>query len=229
MTDAVDWHSRIATNFDAKYSHSPSFQERFQRWSELLRLYVNGASDVLDAGCGSGVFSEIAAKSARSVLGFDASAEMIAIANARKARAKLTNATFAVAPLGDQAVLGHRVFDIILCSSVLEYVDNYWVSFEWLAAALKPGGVILFSMPNGASLYRKAERLAHAATGRPAYYAYVKNTPRVGEVEAGLSRRGFKITSLQYYAPAPLLSPIARGVGRADLADNLFLIACERA
>ena len=229
MTDAVDWHSRIATDFDAKYSHSPSFQERFQRWSELLLLYVNAESDVLDAGCGSGVFSEIAARTARSVLGFDASAEMIAIANARKARANLSNTTFAVAPLGDKTVLGGRAFDIILCSSVLEYVDDYWASFDWLAAALKPDGVILFSMPNGASLYRKAERLAHAITGRPAYYAYVRNTPHVGEVEAGLSRRGFRIASLQYYAPAPLLSPIARSVGRPDLADNLFLIACERA
>ena len=229
MTDAVDWHSRIATDFDAKYSRSPSFQERFQRWSELLRLYVNGESDVLDAGCGSGVFSEIAAKSARSVLGFDASAEMIAIADARKARAQLSNTTFTTASLGYTSVLGGRSFDIILCSSVLEYVEDYWASFDWLAAALKPGGVILFSMPNGASFYRKAERLAHAITGRPAYYAYVKNTPRAEDFENGLSKRGFRITSLQYYAPAPLLSPMARALGRPDLADNLFLIACEHA
>ena len=118
---------------------------------------------VLDAGCGSGVFSEIAARTARSVLGFDASAEMIAIANARKARANLSNTTFAVAPLGDKTVLGGRAFDIILCSSVLEYVDDYWASFDWLAAALKPGDTVLVKGSLGSRMAVIVEALKGAA------------------------------------------------------------------
>ena len=228
MTDAVAWHSSIAQDFDAKYSASPPFRERYGIWCALIERHVGPQSQVLDAGCGSGVFSAHAAKAASSVLGFDGSAEMIALAQARAARDGLGNCRFEVAALEDLNVLGGRSFDLILCSSVLEYVEDYWRAFDWLAGALQPGGTIVFSMPNGASLYRRAERLAFRLTGRPAYYAHVRNVPTFGEVKAGLARRGFEIRSCQYYAAAPLLSRVARALGRADLADNLFVIACGR-
>ena len=228
MTDAVAWHSSIAQDFDAKYAASPAFRERFAIWCALIERYARPQSQVLDAGCGSGVFSAHAAKITASVLGFDGSAEMIALTEGRAARDGLDNCRFEVAALEDLGVLGTRSFDLILCSSVLEYVEDYWRAFDWLAGALRPGGTILFSMPNGASLYRRAERLAFKLTGRPAYYAHVSNVPTAGEIRVGLARRGFEIRSCQYYAAAPLMSPLARALGRADLADNLFVIACGR-
>ena len=223
---AVALHSRIAADFHAKYQSSSSFRERFALWRTSIFELVDASGEVLDAGCGSGVLSLLACEHAHSVFAFDGSAEMIALAKGSAERQAMSNVKFCVAMLCDPSIIATRSFDLILCSSVLEYVEDYWRAFDWLAGALKPGGTILFSMPNGASLYRRAERLAFRLTGRPAYYAHVRNVPTLGEVRAGLARRGFEVRSCQYYAAAPLLSPLARAIGRADLADNLFVIAC---
>jgi len=228
MTDAVGWHSQIAQAFDAKYTSSPAFIERFSVWIKLIDGHVSPDSDVLDAGCGSGIFSDYAAQRARSVFAFDGSPEMIEISKARAAQNTRTNIEIRTAQLGETGLLDGRSFDLILCSSVLEYVEDYWRAFDGLAEALKPNGTILFSMPNGASYYRKAEKLAYSIFGRPAYYAHVRNVPTLAEVQTGLNARGFVIKSQQFYAASPIVSSIARALGRADLGDNLFVLACAR-
>jgi 2-polyprenyl-6-hydroxyphenyl methylase/3-demethylubiquinone-9 3-methyltransferase len=140
----------------------------------------------------------------------------------------LNNAEFRVGWMGDGATLEGRRFDLVLCSSVLEYVEDYWASFDWLAEALTPGGTILFSMPNGASLYRKAERAAFRLTGKPDYYRHVRSVPSLAEVSSGLRARPFRIESVSYYAAAPLIAPLLRRVGLPHLSDSLFLVACSR-
>jgi 2-polyprenyl-6-hydroxyphenyl methylase/3-demethylubiquinone-9 3-methyltransferase len=229
MNDAVTWHSRIALEFDAKYARSPAFKERIAVWSRLIEQFVDRNTDVLDAGCGSGVFSALASRRARSVFGFDASPQMIALAESRRQQEGLANAAFRVAALEDSAVVAGRKFDVVLCSSVLEYVEDFWRAFDCLATALKPAGVLVFSFPNNASLYRKAERAAFRLTGRPAYFAHVRSVPSLDQVNGGLAARGLKVVAIRYYAAVPGLSAIARRIGRPDLADNLLVLACRRA
>lgn len=228
MTDAIGWHSSIARDFDAKYTSTPAFRERLRVWDDVIARYMDAQSHVLDAGCGSGVLAALAAPRAQSVLGFDASEPMIALANTRRREAQLANTTFRVAALEDPDLLRGRQFDFIMCSSVLEYIDDYWRVFDWFASSLQPAGVIAFSMPNGASLYRKFERLAFGLIGRPAYYAHVRHVPLLEEVRTGIAARKFEIVASQYYAAVPMLSPFARAAGRADLADNLFVVVCRR-
>jgi 2-polyprenyl-3-methyl-5-hydroxy-6-metoxy-1,4-benzoquinol methylase len=228
MNDAVTWHSAIACDFDAKYARSSAFKERLAVWSGLIERFADSHASVLDAGCGSGVFSILAAGRAHSVLGFDASPQMVALAERRRQNDGCTNATFRVAALEDGAVIAGRRFELILCSSVLEYVEDFWRSFDWLAAALKPNGVLAFSMPNGVSLYRKAERIAFRLTERPAYYAHVRHVMSLRQVSDGLAARTFEVAATQYYAATPGLSAIVRPIGRPDLADNLFVVACRR-
>jgi 2-polyprenyl-3-methyl-5-hydroxy-6-metoxy-1,4-benzoquinol methylase len=227
MIDAVGWHSRIAKEFDAAYVRSPAFRERLTVWSGLIGEYADAGCDVLDAGCGSGVLSCLAARGARSVLGFDASPEMVELAETRRRCEGLVNATFRVARLEETDILAGRRFDLVLCSSVLEYVDDYWRAISWLAMSLSPTGVLVFSMPNGSSLYRKAERIVFRLTGRPVYFSHVRNVPRFDEVRAGLAARGLEVLARSYYAATPLLSPLARRANLPELADNLFVVACR--
>jgi 2-polyprenyl-3-methyl-5-hydroxy-6-metoxy-1,4-benzoquinol methylase len=228
MTDAVGWHSQIARDFDAKYQTSSSFRERLAVWSALIDEFARGQFDVLDAGCGSGVFAALAARRSRFVLGFDASAEMIELAEARCRAAGLRNTAFRVAALEQPNIFGNSRFDLILCSSVLEYVEDYWRAFDWLVAALKPGGAIILSMPNGDSFWRKGEKVIHSLTGWPRYFAHVRNVPKSAEVRDGLKARGMEVLSMKFYAPTPILSPIARAAGLARHADNLFVIVGRR-
>lgn len=227
MTDAVDLHSRIAAAFDARYATSPMFKERLAVWQEMILAAEGNDGDVLDAGCGSGVFSIAAAQRARSILAFDGSEKMIeiAIANARRADARID---FRCARLGDPGLIAGRRFDLILCSSVLEYVDDWWTSFDWLASALAPRGTLIFSMPNGASLYRMFEAASYRLTGRPAYFAHVRNVPRVEDVLDGLGKRGFAARTVRYYGAPPLVAPLVRAAGLRRRADSLFAISCQR-
>ena len=112
----------------------------------------------------------------------------------------------------------------MLCSSVLEYVEDLEGALDWLVERVKPGGTLLVSMPNGASLYRKAERLAFRLTGRPRYYANVRHLPLVATFEGRLQNRGLVIGETRTYAgPA-----VIRKLMGAQRSGTLFVVAATR-
>jgi 2-polyprenyl-3-methyl-5-hydroxy-6-metoxy-1,4-benzoquinol methylase len=227
MSDAVKWHSENARKFDLKYMSSRTFMERLAVWNSFINTYVKSDFEVLDAGCGSGVITALAARRAHRVFGFDGSPEMVALAEARRQKERLDNITLRVAALEDVLSLSSSRFDLILCSSVLEYVEDYWLAIERLSTVLVPGGILIFSMPNGASLYRKVEGAFYRLTGRPAYYAHVRHVPLVNQVCTGLLTRSMETLEVKYYASVPAFSTVAQAVGRSILADNLFAVVCR--
>jgi 2-polyprenyl-3-methyl-5-hydroxy-6-metoxy-1,4-benzoquinol methylase len=186
----------------------------------LLQPYMK----VLDAGCGPGILSCAAARLCSRVSAFDGSTQMIAIAQQRSASLGIKNIDFRVGLVADDNVFYGCKFHAILCSSVLEYVPDLNSTLEWLIRRLLPGGVLLVSMPNGQSLYRKLERLAFRATGLPRYYAFVKHLPRPAEFAEALESRGLVVVDLRYYAATIALPEPARRAGWSALLDNLFLI-----
>lgn len=226
--DAVDWHSSIATDFDERYAKSPSFRERFAIWSGLIKTYGGASIDALDAGCGSGILSVQAAKRCRSVVAFDASAPMLSLTRDKLQRSGQTNVTVLEASLPDLQFLGDRRFQLVMSSSVLEYMDDMWLTLDALAQRVEPGGVLLVSFPNGTSLYRKCEALSYRVTGRPKYFAHVKHVPAARTMIKGLEARGFAVEKCLYYAPAPLLSTLARRFGLEGYSDNLYVVAARR-
>jgi 2-polyprenyl-3-methyl-5-hydroxy-6-metoxy-1,4-benzoquinol methylase len=227
MSESIRWHSENAFDFDSKYRSSHAFVERLAIWDSLMNTYVRSDLEVLDVGCGGGVITAMAARRARKVFGFDGSAEMVALAEARRHRERLENITFRVGTIDHDSWLSSSRFDVILCSSVLEYVDDYWRAIEQFRTALAPAGILIFSMPNGASIYRRAERAVYRIARRPAYYAYVRNLVTIDNVCVGLRTRSLEPLEVRYYASVPVLSTIVRAFGRPDLADNLFVIVCQ--
>ncbi|HED36915.1 MAG TPA: class I SAM-dependent methyltransferase, partial [Ignavibacteria bacterium] len=69
IKDAVDWHTKIASEFDEKYSNSKYFKERFIIWKRFIDKYSNHNYSVLDLGCGSGTFTFYLAEINRAVIG----------------------------------------------------------------------------------------------------------------------------------------------------------------
>jgi 2-polyprenyl-6-hydroxyphenyl methylase/3-demethylubiquinone-9 3-methyltransferase len=228
VIDGVELHSAIATQFDGKYATSPMFKERLAVWRDLIQGSEGSRGEVLDAGCGSGVLSVVAAGTARRVVAFDGSAPMIELARRNAGSAAIGNIELHIARIGDDSFLQQRSFDLVLCSSVLEYLEDYWQAFDWLAALLKPRGRLIFSMPNASSLYRQAEAAVFRLTGRPAYYAAVKSVPPPTAVLEGLRSRGVKVPEIRFYGAAPLMSSWARPLGLRRFADTLFVVVCER-
>lgn len=225
--DAVEWHSAIAEGFEQGYQRSALFKERLLVWRSLVERFLPPGGAVLDAGCGSGVFSFLAAQTAGSVVGFDASPEMIAICRRKLAEQPEASVAFHLASLDRAGSLGDH-FDLVLCSSVLEYVDDLWDSIDLLANRLKPGGVLIFSMPNGMSGYRFIEKLAYRVTGKPGYFAHVRHVPTPGAIRRGVSQRRLELLDLRFYGAIPGLSSMARALGLPQLSDSLFVVAVRR-
>ena len=230
MKDAADWHSAIADRFDSRYRDSAIFRERLDVWSELIKRYANPDGDTLDAGCGSGVLSFVAASCSRKVLAFDASPEMV-----RLARTKLEepdapgNVTFKDLRMEQLDSMAGQTFSLIISSSVLEYLEDFWGAMNGLADRLESGGKLVFSVPNMASYYRQLEAVVHKATGRPRYMAFVHSQPTDAEIRSGLAERGLQVIESRHFAPAPVLSKIARPLGFARRSDNLTVYVCSRA
>jgi len=225
--DATEWHSRIALQFDARYKKSAAFKERLEVWTRLIGTYAPAGCTALDAGCGSGVLSFVAAERCRSVLGIDASHEMIMLCEKKRRQQRSINTEFREFQLKDLTALGCEQFDVILCSSVLEYVEDFWSTIDAMCLNLSEGGVLLFSVPNRSSVYRKLERLCFKLTGHPAYFGSVRSGPSRRAIESGLAKRGLQIVETNYYAGTPLLSPLARMARLAHWADNLIVFVCR--
>lgn len=200
---AVGWHDSIATSFAQGYDRSPAFQERAQLWQTLINDAVGPGDKVLDAGCGSGIFSFMAAQRGGSVLGIDGSASMIDLCNAAQAKHGLANTEFRQAMLDEIKEWPSAEFDVILSSSVLEYVEGFDEILGELCRLLKPGGRLIVSMPNGQALYRKMERLVFAVTGRPRYYAHVRNVLSSATFADMIESQGLGLTGVRYFADPP--------------------------
>src|SRR5208283_2970674 len=132
-----------------------SFQARQTVLVECLQARDLAGGSWLDAGCGTGTLSRLLAERGCRVLGVDAAMEMVEAAGQlaqggdRSAQLKFERVeTIAQLPLVSHSCDG------VLCSSVLEYVSDVDVCLKEFARVLRPGGLLLVSVPNRYSMVR---------------------------------------------------------------------------
>lgn len=226
--DVIDWHTNVAVAFDAGYKHKADFKERLQVWSTLIERYSNPAFHVLDIGCGSGIFSKFAADKNATVTGVDASPEMIRLCNDKKLDSGIENVNFLQGNILSLDEMSLSKANLIICSSLLEYLEDIERGLDMLVSLLLEDGVLIISLPNRRSLFRKLEPVIYRITGRPKYYKYVKSVCTLEDISERLLARGLDITNKVYFSATPLLSKIFRKVGLARYSDNLFVVAARR-
>src|SRR5215470_5965365 len=123
-----------------------SKRSALQQWVAdecLAGLALTGAERVLDVGCGDGKITvEIAQRLPRgSILGIDASAQMIAFARAHFAAPATRNLEFDV---GDATCLPYRdEFDLIVSFNALHWVTDQAAALHGIRNALTPSGSAL--------------------------------------------------------------------------------------
>jgi predicted TPR repeat methyltransferase len=104
------------------------------------RRSPDGALDILDAGCGTGLCGPLVRPFARRLVGVDLSSGMLAQARGRGydelRQAELTS-FLAASP---------AAFDVIVCCDTLVYFGNLTAPFHAAASALRPGGLFLLTV-----------------------------------------------------------------------------------
>lgn len=130
LTQVSDNFSRAAERYDALAVHQNGWMRKGLQWA--LDAFPQKA-EVLDIGCGTGLFAE-EAKKLRDwrITGLDIAPGMLAIAATRCA--KVIEAGVESIPCKD------ATFDAVFSSLALQWVSDKGRAFREIARILKPGG-----------------------------------------------------------------------------------------
>ncbi|MBC8153818.1 MAG: methyltransferase domain-containing protein [Bacteroidetes bacterium] len=223
--NAVDFHTAIAAQFDSKYETSAAFRERFRVWTDLFDRYVGATDTVMDMGCGSGVFSRYLARMGCTVTAIDGSEAMISLCQQYESSANV-HYVLDFLPLEDVTCYGPQ--HVIIASSLLEYIPDVTPVLHHANTLLTPGGLLIASIPNRLSLYRRAERVVFALTGRPRYFAHVQTVLTETAFTRQLSDMGFQHLETVFYATNDPVSKFLKRVLPDRYVTNLFVAVYQK-
>jgi SAM-dependent methyltransferase len=134
--------------------HHPLVAERFATLEEYclsllhLKAYETAAElargkVILDLGCNNGYGTELIARGAARVTGADVSARSIEAAQRRCPGLDFTLIDGATLPWADAS------FDAVFSFQVIEHIEDPSSYLQEIHRVLKPGGVAMFTTPNG--------------------------------------------------------------------------------
>lgn len=195
MAKPISFHDQIAAEWDRKYAKK-SFRSRqaaFEKCLPSQQLFGKW----LDAGCGTGFLSRWIADKGASVESVDLAPGMLELFTHRRNKyaAKDRLKEPRVADINFLPYPGNT-FDGVLCSSVLEYVEDPAAALKEFRRVLCPGGWLAISVPNRISLLRRGLMVAHVVSrffGKPwpAYMQYSIHGYSVSEFQKLLDSAGF--------------------------------------
>jgi S-adenosylmethionine-dependent methyltransferase len=110
--------------------------------SALMAETGRARLDIVDAGGGTGGFAVPLASLGHTVTVIDPSPDSLAAAQRRAAEAHVPLRAVQGDAADLVAVAGERGADLVLCHSVLEYVDSPPAAMAAIAAVLRPGGAV---------------------------------------------------------------------------------------
>lgn len=164
--------------------------------STLAQLAPRLGERVLDLGCGDGVLTSQIAASGATVVGVDASPDMIAAARARGLDVRVMDA---------RALLFSEEFDAVFSNAALHWIPEADAVLAGVARALRPGGrfVAEFGGHTNVAAISVAIRAVFGRHGiafrSPWYY------PSADEYRARLEANGFSVTAIRLFPrPTPL-------------------------
>ena len=172
-TNAVSLHDDLAEEWDEKYLKSEGFKDRFNVFTDLIDQYLYKGCKVLDIGCGTGVLTFYCASNSAEVVGIDDSAAMIDTCNRKLIGKKIGGIRFIKMNIDNITNIDFKP-DIIICSSVLEYIPDIESTIVNFREILNYNGILIFSLANSDSLHRRVEFILYKFFHIPRYFGYVK-------------------------------------------------------
>ncbi|MES2416995.1 MAG: methyltransferase domain-containing protein [Bacteroidota bacterium] len=191
---AIDWDSNL---YNKQHHFVSDYGADVLQW-----LAAKANEQILDVGCGTGQLAAQIAASGASVLGIDASADMIA-----SARSAYPNLTFEVADGTKLAY--HESFDAIFSNATFHWIENQDALVGGLFKSLKPGGRLVAEFGGKgniksitAAITQAADRLNLAALVTTNFWFF----PSVSTYTSLLESNGFEVEQAWLFdRPTPLI------------------------
>lgn len=144
----MDWND-AATGWDEDEAVRTYARAAFDslRRAARERDFALAGARVLDFGCGTGLLTEQLAVISGPVVALDPAPKMIAVLDEKTKRLSLPNvhtvaATLAEAQATRPELFAHG-FDLVVCSSVCGFLEDYATTARDLVALMAPGGLFV--------------------------------------------------------------------------------------
>jgi SAM-dependent methyltransferase len=189
---------------------TPAGRLRAKRRAELILegARIGPFSNVLEIGCGTGLFTERFAQSGATILAVDLSPDLLALARQRN----LQNVQFLEKNFEDCAVEGP--FDAVIGSSVLHHLE---LSRTWSKVfhLLRPGGSMSFAEPNmlNPQIYCERHFRGFFPQVSPDETAFVRTRLKRDLEQAGFASVEIRPFDWLHPATPPRLIPAVSAVG----------------
>jgi predicted TPR repeat methyltransferase len=178
---------RFAPDFDDQLTGELEYQVP-TILAETAKDYTspaNGALDILDLGCGTGLCGEAVKDLAKRIDGVDLSGQMLKLARKRRVYKTLTKSE--VVAYMDKT---RRSYDLVLGADVFVYFGLLDELFASVCDVLKPGGLVIFSLEAYEGTGFELTASGRYAHGR----AYVRETARaIGFKERSVNSEKLRI------------------------------------
>jgi ubiquinone/menaquinone biosynthesis C-methylase UbiE len=188
LKNEIKFGSIIADKAEEIWNWStPAGKIRLQRKINYFKNFVgNKNANILEIGCGTGIFTKALAKTCKNITAIDISPDLLKIAKAKTGKSGKVKFLVRNAYATD---FKNNNFDYVYGCSILHHLDMDKALKE-LIRILKPGGKIIFTEPNHLNPQIIIER-------SPFFRKYFFNSPDEtaffrGQLLKQLKRYGFK-------------------------------------
>lgn len=212
-----------AESWSAKYAPDGPLTARLDRFATALTRATRPGARVLDFGCGTGDLAAHLAGIGYDVTACDSSTEMMRELVRRRPAlpAVMLDADWRRLPIDSGA------YDAVIASSVLEYVDDVDRVLAELARMLRPGGVLLATVPDPRHPLRRLERvlvpIARRIGGVPAFALGRRVPPYAAYLRISRQRH-----SRQWWADTARLAGLSPERCADDRGQPLMMLAFRR-
>lgn len=137
--DLLSGYAQWSEHYDG---HNPLIAVEEQVTIPILDRLVHADVRALDAGCGTGRNAALLAERGAEVIGFDQSAEMLAIAQAKVPSGRFDLAEFAALPYPDEHI------DVIVSSLAVCHLPDPTIALGEFRRVIRPGGTVVVADPH---------------------------------------------------------------------------------